>query len=233
MERTSPRPHPPAGAKHRGVGAATAVKHPDSRKVRIPNGNNPEESNPPRQNPQQNPTAIVRNRSKSATQSKAASRNIARPAAQQNPQNAKTSLHTTGSGRVDLHGLESVGHEIVIEIRGEELRNGRILRNPSHAGIPSVKRHQRHHAIDENEYETDQRQRIANLPRNALDQSQQSRQNQLDPNQAEDTPEEHVFAGRTPVNRKPLPRVIPCANAERGLHEPAGEIFERATDHRA
>lgn len=81
MERTSPRPHPPAGAKHRGVGAATAVKHPDSRKARIPNGNNPEESNPPRQNPQQNPTAIVRNRSKSATQSKAASRNIARPAA--------------------------------------------------------------------------------------------------------------------------------------------------------
>jgi len=76
-----PRPHPPAGAKHRGVGAATAVKHPDSRKARIPNGNNPEESNPPRQNPQQNPTAIVRNRSKSATQSKAASRNIARPAA--------------------------------------------------------------------------------------------------------------------------------------------------------
>ena len=58
-----------------------AVKHPDSRKARIPNGNNPEESNPPRQNPQQNPTAIVRNRSKSATQSKAASRNIARPAA--------------------------------------------------------------------------------------------------------------------------------------------------------
>ena len=57
------------------------LKHPDSRKARIPNGNNPEESNPPRQNPQQNPTAIVRNRSKSATQSKAASRNIARPAA--------------------------------------------------------------------------------------------------------------------------------------------------------
>ena len=46
MERTSPRPHPPAGAKHRGVGAATAVKHPDSRKARIPNGNNPEESKP-------------------------------------------------------------------------------------------------------------------------------------------------------------------------------------------
>ena len=85
----------------------------------------------------------------------------------------------------------------------------------------------------ENEYETDQRQRIANLPRNTLDQSQQSRQNQLDPNQAEDAPEEHVFAGCTPVNRKPLPRVIPCANTERGLHEPAGEIFERATDHRA
>ena len=63
------------------IAAATAVKHPDSRKARIPNGNNPEESNPPRQNPQQNPTAIVRNRSKSATQSKAASRNIARPAA--------------------------------------------------------------------------------------------------------------------------------------------------------
>ena len=74
-------PNSSAGAKHRGVGAATAVKHPDSRKARIPNGNNPEESNPPRQNPQQNPTAIVRNRSKSATQSKAASRNIARPAA--------------------------------------------------------------------------------------------------------------------------------------------------------
>ena len=110
-----------------------------------------------------------------------------------------------------------MGHEIVIEIRGEELRNGRILRNPSHAGIPSVKRHQRHHAIDENEYETDQRQRIANLPRNTLDQSQQSRQNQLDPNQAKDAPEEHVFAGCTPVNRKPLPRVIPCANTERGL----------------
>ena len=126
-----------------------------------------------------------------------------------------------------------MSHEIIIEIGGEELRDRRILRDPRHTGIPGVKRHQRHHAIHKDEHETHQRQRIADPPRNALDQSQQSRQNQLDPDQTKDAPEEHVLAGRAPVDRKPLPRVIPCADAERHLHEPAGEIFERTADHSA
>ena len=59
------------------------------------------------------------------------------------------------------------------------------------------------------------------------------RQNQLHPHQTEYSPEKHVFAGCTPINRQPLTRVIPRANTERNLHEPAGEIFERAANHRA
>ena len=94
-------------------------------------------------------------------------------------------VHATRAIRVDRHGLEAVCHVVVIEVLGVELLDRGAGLNAAHAAEPAVERLERHDAVHQHEGGDHGGQRVAHLPRDQVDELEQARQADLDPEQTE------------------------------------------------
>ena len=143
---------------------------------------------------------------------------------------------------MDRHRLEAVCHVVVIEVLGVELLDRGAGLNAAHAAEPAVERLERHDAVHQHEGGDHGCQRVAHLPRNQVDELEQARQADLDPEQTEGAPHEHERGGRAPGEQdchgigdagQQFVGVRPGDRAERGLHPPAHSSLEHAADQGA
>lgn len=155
---------------------------------------------------------------------------------------ARWALHARRILGAHGHALEAVFHKVIIEVLAVELRNGNIRFRAVDALIPIIERLQRHNAIDQHNDGEDDGSRVAALPRNHVDELEQPRQQQLDPDEATQAPqtgearagasarEDHERVGHT---EQRYVRVAPRDHAKRGLHKPAHEHLKAGAEQGA
>lgn len=140
------------------------------------------------------------------------------------------------------HALEAILHKVIIEVLAVELRNGNIRFRAVDALIPIIERLQRHNAIDQHNDGEDDSSGVATLPRNHVDELEQPRQQQLDPDESAQAPQAGKARAGTSAGKdgerighaKELHmRVAPRDYAKRGLHKPAHEHFKACAEHSA
>ena len=140
---------------------------------------------------------------------------------------------------MDRHRLEAVCHVVVIEVLGVELLDRGAGLNAAHTAEPAVERLELHDAVHQHEGGDYGGQRVAHLPWDQVDELEQARQADLDPEQTEGAPHEHERGGRAPGEQdrhgigdagQQFVGVRPGDRAERGLHPPAHSSLEHAAD---
>lgn len=155
---------------------------------------------------------------------------------------ARWTLHARRILGAHGHALEAIFHKVIIEVLAVELRNGNIRFRAVDALIPIIERLQRHNAIDQHNDGEDDGSRVAALPRNHVDELEQPRQQQLDPDEATQTPQAGEACAGTSAGKdgerighaKELHmRVAPRDHAKRGLHKPAHEHLKACAEQRA
>ena len=148
--------------------------------------------------------------------------------------------HAAGILGRDLHALEAVLHVVVIEVPGVELLDGRVARSARQSLVPAVECLQRHDAVHQHEQGAERGERVAELPRDEIDELQEARQAELDPHETERTPHAHEERARAAtedhrdgVGEEAEDRgaaVVPRRGTETHLHEPCGRRLEEAAD---
>ena len=113
---------------------------------------------------------------------------------------------------------------------GAELLDGVVGRAARLALVPAIEREQREAAVRDHERRAHRGHRVAPVPGYEVHDLEHPRQKELDPHDAEHAPHGHEHAVRAPVDRQERARVVPGDDAEGELHEPAGEVLERASD---
>ena len=155
---------------------------------------------------------------------------------------ARWTLHARRILGAHGHALEAILHKVIIEVLAVELRNGNIRFRVVDALIPIIERLQRHNAIDQHNDGEDDSSRVATLPRNHVDELEQPRQQQLDPDESAQAPQ----AGKARAGASARKdgervghaeqlhvRVAPRDHSKRGLHKPAHEHLKARAEQRA
>ena len=130
-----------------------------------------------------------------------------------------------------MHGRQTLFHHLVGEVQVDPLHDRRVGVNAGKTHIPAVDGHQREQRIRQKQYEAYGSQRVTDLPGDTVDAVEQRGQDQPHPHHAKHTPEEHELAAGAAADRQPFAGVVPRLHADRDLHEPAADPFERAAQH--